>query len=93
MTDRSRPQPGDVLLGCIHYPNPYAAHIFLVPNPNGLPFRRPNGTHCSAKWIVLCDTCTAIFMNHDGRLTPDVPIGCDATWRDDDEPIQYLEPS
>ena len=93
MTDKPTPRPGDVLLGCIHKPIPYFAHVFLIPNPHGLPFRRPDGTTASAKWIVLCDRCHVVFLNHDGVLTPDVPIGCDAVWRDDDEPIKYREPS
>lgn len=93
MSDRPSPKPGDVLLGCVHKPNLYSAHIFLVPNPNGLPFRRPDGTHGSAKWIVLCDPCNTVFMEHDGRLTADVPIGCDHVWQDEDEPFEYEKPS
>lgn len=90
MTNRPRPQPGDVLLGCIHKPNPYAAHVFLVPS--GLPFTRPDRTTGTAKWIVLCDTCREVYVLSGGRAS-DAPLACDATWRDDDEPIKYLEPS
>jgi hypothetical protein len=90
-TDKPSPQSGDVLLGCVHRPNPYAAHIFLIPN--GLPFTRPDGTTATAQWIVLCDRCHTLYVVQRGGLASDAPIGCDSTWQDDDEPIQYKEPS
>jgi hypothetical protein len=53
MTDKPSPQPCDVLLGCIHRPNPYAAHVFHIPGC--MPFTRPDGTFATAKWIVICE--------------------------------------
>ena len=93
MTMRARPQPrpGDVLLGCVHRPDPYAAHIYSVPD--GLGFRRPDGSTETAKWIVLCDGCHQRYVILRGGSASDAPLARDFTWTDKREPIQYKEPS
>jgi hypothetical protein len=84
---RPQPKPGDVLLGCVHRPNPYAAHIFQFPR--GMNFRRPDGTLGEAKWLALCDVC---FQTHVADPTK-APIGCDLTWPEKVAGIKYKEPS
>jgi hypothetical protein len=91
MSGRAQPRPGDVLLGCAHRPSPYAGHIYSIPN--GLPFRRPNRTAATAKWIVLCGDCQRRYVLLGGGSATDAPIACDYTWEKDDEPIQYRKPS
>jgi len=81
------PKPGDVLLGCVHRPNPYAAHIFQLHE--GINFKRPDGTLGEAKWIALCAAC---FRDHvDSPMK--APIGCDLVWHENAAPIEYKDPS
>lgn len=81
------PKPGDVLLGCKHKPNPYASHIFQVPD--GLSFTRPDGSKGVAAWIVICDACFTIY----GTNAMDAPLSCDLTWREGRKPLVYRKPS
>ena len=83
-----QPKPGDVLLGCIHRPDVHGkSHVFSLPK--GLEFRRPDGSSGNATWVLLCNQC---FTKHaDDPLK--APIGCDLTWEEGDEPIQYAEKS
>lgn len=88
---KTKPQPksGDVLLGCVHRPNIYAAHIFQTP---GISFKRPDGSKGIATWIVLCDKCFQEYVVK-GDGPTHVPLACDFTWRDRDDPIVYKDPS
>lgn len=81
------PKPGDVLLGCIRRPDPYAAHIFQLLN--GIEFKRPDGTYGNAKWFALCGVCFRKHLNEPMKA----PIGCDLTWPEGVSPIEYKEPS
>ena len=87
MSDRPSPKPGDVLLGCVHKPNPYNAHIYMIPGE--LRFKRPDGTTGEAKWIVLCCDCDTKY----GDRAAEAPIGCEHVWQDEDEPFEYEKPS
>lgn len=50
-----RPSVGDVCLGCMHYPDPTAAHYYFILG--GIDFRRPDGTEDHAIWLLLCTAC------------------------------------
>lgn len=85
---RPQPKPGDVLLGCVHRPNiAEGSHVFGLDAP--IEFKRPGGTTGTANWIILCGAC---FVKY-GHEAYNAPIGCDMTWREDDEPIVYKKPS
>jgi hypothetical protein len=74
-TDVAGPAEGDCVMGCKHAIEDAAhAHFWLVPE--GLPFRRPNGTTGEAKWIVACDGC-ACRADFDPLR---VPVSADMTW-------------
>lgn len=90
-TAQPQPQPGDVMLGCVHRPNPYSAHVYQVPK--GMPFKRPDGTSATATWIVLCAGCHGRYVVAGSGNASDAPIACDLTWEADDPPIQYKDPS
>lgn len=84
---KTQPTPGDVLLGCIHRPDPYDAHIFNIPE--GLKFTKPDKTKGTAEWIILCDACFARY----GAQPSHAPISCDCVWKESDKPLKYKESS
>lgn len=84
------PKPGDAVLGCVHRPNPYQAHVFHAPD--GIEFMRPDGSHGRATWMMLCDDCRARCLVGGGNPL-DVPVGCELTWTKKMGAIHYKEPS
>lgn len=83
---KPQPKPGEILLGCVHRPNPYKSHLFKIDG-DAIRFQRPDGSTGSATWLVLCAEC---FVAGDPLKAP---IGCDYTWEDGDTDIHYKEPS
>jgi hypothetical protein len=90
------PQPGDVLVGCIHKPDPNGAHYFYTGNDKGigvLHVTHPitNEEHM-AKWILLCDECLIKFGDriHDAVEKNEVPLANIATWRKEDGQVVFI---
>lgn len=54
------PQPGDIVVGCIHGPDPrMGAHCFYIGTDTGTPALKISfrGKPTMAKWIFLCHEC------------------------------------
>ena len=86
-----QPQPGDVLLGCEHRPNPHASHVFKLLK--GMKFTRPDGTSSNASWIFICDACFEKYVVDAGGLATDAPLACDMTWTSSHAPLTFRKPS
>ena len=68
--NKLQPKDGDRVLHCGHTDAP---HWHWWNLPNGMGFRRPDGTEGSADWIVSCESCAqaAKFDTHQIRIRGD----------------------
>jgi len=74
------PSVGDVCLGCVHRPDPHAAHFYWLPEP--IVFKRPDDSSATARWFILCKPC---HMLQTGSVRDDIAAGrlrvaYDFTW-------------
>jgi len=90
MAVNKQPEPGDILLGCAHAPDPHdGAHIFRAE----CVLFRPNGKNERSKWIVLCDAC---FQEHVVRLggrPSDASLAFEVVWGENEPPLVFEQPS
>jgi 5-methylcytosine-specific restriction endonuclease McrA len=88
------PQPGDVVVGCVHKPDPrLGSHCFYVGTDTGQPALKLSSPHTEmAKWIFLCQECNDKFGDRmgDALEKKEVPLTVVATWRKEDGKLTII---
>lgn len=76
------PRPGEIVAGCVHLPDPLAAHYFYVEPP----FRVGGVVRTFCHWLIVCDAC---FHEH---ADPDkIPIGWGGVWPADMPACHFVD--
>ncbi len=90
MTNTPSPKKGDIALVCAHAtegPTTLIPHLHFWMLPDGVDFKRPDGSRGNATWFVACDAC---FKQAKGDAQKVKYVG-DVVW-DDDRPMKYVTP-
>jgi len=86
------PQPGDVIVGCAHKPDPRrGSHCFYVGTDTGEP-SLDLLTGEKAKWIFLCQACNDAYGHRmeDALEKREVPLTLVAKWREEDGKLRII---